>query len=178
MAFYNYGDIAKATGGATKSGLHTVYLAPLSYLASIAVPTGPFTGAGDSVTISSNHTATNNGGFIKALGMVKKKVTATGSTIGELGSRKMQWEVTVPVAGIDAALLELVDGGLNEEWIVLSENGCNEGAYLQFGCECEPAELMVDGDTGTQDGGFKGLTLKFTATGTPFVYEGTVPLYS
>lgn len=179
MGLYNYGNIAKADSA--KPGSCTILVAPLSYFSSIKTPTA-HASAGQSKTISQTHTFEASKGFIKFLGNIKQKNTGKGSTIGEQGSRSMKHEITVPVAGMNAALLEFIEGGLNEEFIVLVGDACAcdvEGAtYLQYGCENVPATLMAESDLGTIEGGFKGNTLKFEAFGVPNVYTGTVTLYS
>lgn len=178
MSFYNYGNISKA--GTVKPGSCEILVAPLSYFSSIAVPTA-HTAAGESKTISDDHAFNVGKHFFKFLGNVKPKNTGKGSTVGEQGSQTMKWEVSVPVGGLSAPLLEFIDGGLNEDFIVLVADGCACGVdtdgYLQLGCEKVPCKLTVDGDLGTIDGGFKGATLKFEAYGVPNVYTGDVSTY-
>ena len=180
--FYNYGNVAKSTGN-NAPGSCEILIAPLSYFDTIATPDSSPTVAGDSVTISDSHTFNaGNYGFIKMLGNVKPKNTGKGSTVGELKSKTMTWEITVPVAGLNAELLEFIEGGLNTDFIILAANGCicsnGNPEYLQFGCEKVPCDLSADGDIGTIDGGFKGATLKFMSYGVPKIYTGSVTLYS
>lgn len=179
MGLYNYGNIAKSTG-LNKPGACKLLIAPLSYLSSIKKPTAS-SSAGDTKTISQTHTFESGKGFIEALGNVRNKNTAKGSAIGELGSRSMKVEITAMVAGLNAPLLELLESGTNEDWIVLLEDGCCEVGnpkYMQFGCEDVPANMTAEIDYGTIEGGFKGATLKFESYGVPNVYTGTVTLYS
>lgn len=176
MAFYNYGNVAKATSN--EPGLMEIWIAPLSYLTTIQKPTGSPSAAGDTQKITTAHVAATPGGFIKALGTVKSKSTGKGSTVGDKGSKTQKWEVEVHVAGNNAPLLEFIASGLNEDFILLAGNNCGTGDYLQFGSECKPAELSVDSETGTQDGGFKGHKLKFTSIGVPYVYTASVPEYA
>lgn len=175
---YNYGNIAKET--TVKPGSCKILIGIKSYFTSIAVPTA-HAAAGESKTISDDHTFTSGKGFIECLGYVRQKGAGKGSTVGELGSKTMKWEISVPVSGLSAPLLEFIEGGLNNDFIILAADGCLCGVdadtYLQFGCENIPAQLSVDGDLGTIEGGFKGATLKFESYGVPNVYTGEIDLY-
>ena len=179
MAFYNYGAIPKAT--TNKPGMCTILVAPISYFSSIKTPTA-HAAAGDSKEISTTHTFATGKGFIKFNGYVRPKGTGKGSTVGDQGSRTMKWEVSAAVAGLNSELLEFIEGGINEDFIVLAKDGCACGIdtsdYLQFGCENDPAQLMADGDIGTVEGGFKGATLKFESYGVPCVYSGSIQYIS
>lgn len=181
MGLYNYGNIAKSTGN-NAPGSCEIYIAPLTYLDSIATADSTPTAAGDSATIVGNHTFNANKGWIKFLGNVKQKNTGKGSTVGEIGSKTMTHEITVPVAGLNAELLEFIESGLNQDYIILVADGCvcdaGTPTYLQFGCEKVPCHFSAETDLGTIDGGFKGATLKFMSYGVPKIYEGTVTLYS
>lgn len=179
MGLYNYGDIAKDTVNNTP-GACKILFAPVSYFSSIKKPTASSV-AGDTKKITQTHTFSASKGFIEALGNVKQKNTGKGSTIGDLGARNMKVEITAMVAGLNAELLELIESGANEPWIVLVSDGCcaqGNPRYLQHGCEDVPANLTAELDYGTIEGGFKGATLKFETYGVPNVYTGTVTLYS
>lgn len=179
MAFYNYDAIPKAD--VNKPGMSKILVAPKSYFASIKVPTA-HAAAGDTKKITTTHTFQSGKGFIAFDGYVRQKGTGKGSTVGDIGSKTQKWEVTAMVAGMNAELLEFVEGGLNEDFIVLASDGCACGedavTYLQFGCESNPATLAADGDLGTIEGGFKGNTLKFESFGVPNVYTGGISLIS
>lgn len=179
MPFYNYDAIPKAT--TNKPGMCKILVAPKSYFSSIKVPTAHTT-AGESKEITSTHTFESGKGFIAFDGYVRQKGTGKGSTVGDIGSRTQKWEVTAMVAGMNSELLEFIEGGINEDFIVLASDGCMCGIdtseYLQFGCENIPATLSADGDLGTIEGGFKGNTLKFESFGVPNVYSGSVTLMS
>jgi hypothetical protein len=153
-----------------------IWIAPLKYLAVIQKPSASSV-AGDTKIISAAHTVATDpqGGFIKCFGTIKDKSNAKGSTVGDRGSKVQKWELEVHVAGNNAPMLELIDGGLNEDFIILAGNSCGTGDYLQFGTECKPAELIVDSETGNQSSGFKGHKLKFTSIGTPCIYTAAVP---
>jgi hypothetical protein len=179
--FYNYGNVAKSTTG-NAPGSCKILIGPLSYFASIATPDAPGA-AGDTATISGTHTFDSGDfGWIQLEGNVKVKNTGTGTTVGELGSRTMTQEVTMQVAGLNAELLEFIEGGLNEEYIILVADGCacanGTPEYLQYGCESLPVNLTAEIGLGTIDGGFKGATLKFMSYGVPKVYTGGITLYS
>lgn len=179
MPFYNYDAIPKAD--VNKPGMCKILVAPKSYFASIKVPTAHTT-AGQSKKITTTHTFQSGKGFIAFDGYVRQKGTAKGSTVGDIGSKTQKWEVTIMVAGMNAELLEFTEGGLNEDFIIEAADGCQcaiDGQeYLQFGCENNPATLSADGDLGTIEGGFKGMTLKFESFGVPNVYSGSVTLMS
>lgn len=178
MGFYNYGNIAKDTS--VKPGSCKLLIGPKSYFSAIAAPS-THAAAGDSKTISGDHTFTVGKGFIECLGTVKQKSTGKGSTVGEMGSKTMKMEITAMVGGTSAALLEFIEGGLNNDFIILAADGCLCGVdadqYLQFGCENLPAQLSAEIDLGTVEGGFKGVTLKFESYGVPNVYTGDITLY-
>jgi hypothetical protein len=158
-----------------------ILVAPKSYFASIKAPTAHST-AGQSKEITTTHTFNSGKGFIAFDGYVRQKGTGKGSTVGDVGSKTMKYEISAPVAGMNSELLEFIEGGLNEDFIVLAADGCQCGIdgqeYLQFGCENNPAILSADSDLGTIEGGFKGNTLKFEAFGVPNVYSGSVVLMS
>ena len=137
-------------------------VAPISDIATISVPTAPFTNPGDSVTVTTAHTFKTGKKFAKFL-LSPEKQSLDGKSVGDKGSQISAFEYKLFVPGLYAVALEAFAAIRNTPLIVLvPDANCEEGVYYQLGCDCSYAYAAGEITTGTTASGAKGHMLSIT----------------
>lgn len=173
---YAYGSPPKAT--MVKPGLGKIYAAPKSYfLALQAAPTAGST-LGENYEIITDHTFQVGKGLIE-LPAIFKEGSLKAATGGASGSKMTSWTIEVPLPGLSKQYLELMDLGINEEWIILAQLGeCGSAQYIQIGNACNPAELTAEYDSSTKESkGANRAKLTFVADSIAIMYSGAITIY-
>lgn len=148
-------------------------IAPVSFFepnTGIKSPVGPFSSAGESVTIKTPHVFLAGKGFIYfALAPQKNSLSAPIS--GDLGFYKQNQEATIFIPGSNPIIHEIYQSLVNKPLIALVKDSklCSDNEYLQLGTSCEPAFLGGSFDTGTTKDGVKGFNVKINYDG-PIMY--------
>jgi hypothetical protein len=173
---YAYGAPAKATNVAP--GLGKIYAAPKAYFDVLQAPPTNGTVLGENYIIDTAHTFESGKGFIE-LPAIFKEGNLKGATGGVTGSKSTDWTIEVPLPGLSAEYLELIDTGINEEWVILAQFAeCQAGEYIQIGCGCDYAEMTAEYDSSTKEAkGANRTKLMFKASCIPSIYTSTVTLY-
>lgn len=173
---YAYGSPAKAT--AVKPGLGKIYAAPKSYFDVLQSPPTNGTALGDNYTIATAHTFQTGKGFLELPAIISEG-SLKGATGGTKGSRTTEWTVESPMPGLSAEYLDLIDNGINEEWILLLQTAeCKSGEYIQIGCGCDYADMTVEYDSSTKESkGANRTKLMFKAECIPAFYTSTVTVH-
>ncbi len=106
---------------------------------------------------------------------VKKDTTeAPADSIGDQGSSSLLWKPKIFIVGDGPQILEMVTNWLNEQMIIFYQDQCSPANYIQFGCDCEYAEVPKGTfASGTTRSGSKGYELNFE-TKCKYFYEGTI----
>jgi hypothetical protein len=117
---------------------------------------------GEAYTIADAHVWAAQKGAM-SIYVKRDTIEAPGESQGEKGSLRMLWTPKIFVIGDGPVTLELVNNFLNEELILFVQDECQDAKFIQFGCDCMPAEV--------QKGSFTSGTLKSGAKGYELVLE-------
>lgn len=152
------------------------FIAPLSWFAEIQEPVAstPTQLVGDKFTIATSHTFLEDKGAI-AVYCAPKSVEGAGEIVGEQLAKRFRWTPKIIIPGDSAALLELIDGVLNEPVLLFLKGAeCGTTGYIQFGCDCDPAVFDAGSfASGTSAEGRKQYELTMEAF-CKFFYNGTI----
>lgn len=114
---------------------------------------------GDLYKITSPHTWAA-GKEAMSIYVRKDSLEAPGESQGEKGSLRVLWTPKIFIVGDGPVTLELVNNLLNQELILFVQDECQDAKFIQFGCDCMPAEVQKGSFTsGTLKGGAKGYEL-------------------
>lgn len=114
--------------------------------------------AGDRKIIDDSHILLAGKGAIAVL-CAPKTIEAPAELTGPQLGKSFQWKPKIYIPGDSAVLLDMVDGIINDDFLLFIEDAenCANGAdgKIQFGCECDPAVVsegsfssgVVGGDT-------------------------------
>jgi hypothetical protein len=145
----------------------------------IKCPAAPFTDPGDEVKIKQNHAFKDGKAFAKYI-LAPETNQLQGTTVGDLGFRKMDQTATIVIPGSYAELHEAAKNLLNVPLIVLlKDSNCPANMYYQLGCDCVYAWASNEFGTGTTRDGRKGYTITINyLQGYIQLYAGTVSVLS
>lgn len=147
-----------------KPGFTKVWVAPRDFFATLEEPVG--SGApGVTMEIATEHTfAALKGWLPLAVKIGGAKLTGTGE--GEIGSRREKWTLEAKVSGLTSKQLEMFVNMLNEDMIVVMQDAqCPDAGVWQLGCDCDPATMNWNFDSGVSRGtNPKEHTVTFEAT--------------
>lgn len=138
----------------------------------IKCPAAPFTDPGDRVKIKQNHVFKDGKAFAKFL-LAPESNQLEGTSIGDLGYKKLDQKATILVPGSYAELHEAAKEILNVPLIVLlKDSNCPANMYYQLGCDCVYAWASNSFGTGTTADGKKGYTIEISYK------QGYIQLYT
>lgn len=175
-AFYkNYGsgDYQNTKPGYSRRA----WLLPLSWIQTIAQNVGN-AAAGDRFTIDDSHIPLVNKGAVAVM-CSPKSIEAPADMIGPQLGKDFQYHPKIFIPGDTAALLDMVNGVLNDDVLLFIEDieNCKTGGtqYIQFGSKCDPCIVSAGTFASGQVGGdtLKGYELTFETTAKYF-YNGVV----
>lgn len=174
----NYTHIAKKTTN-VEPGLTDFLIGIKSQFSSLKKPVAPFTSPGDSQKITDTHEFTEPYGFYRAY-QIKDRHEGKGDSAGTFGSKTLVNEFKVFMPGLDAEMFEFAKAIQNEEVITLHrDSDCDNEQWIQLGNDCRGARVEANYTTGTfEPTGEKGLFLTIKWTGIPYVYSGTVTIFT
>lgn len=144
------------------------------YELGIAEPEAPFTEAGASKIITSDHDWLDTKGAIK-LYLDKDGTDLSGGGEGESGFQGKKYVAKGFVVGDDAATLEMVENLIADAHIAfINDPVCTKNRIMQLGCACDPATATYKFMSGNKkSGGKKGYEITFEA-GCLFEYQGAM----
>lgn len=177
---FNYRSITAAViAAADKKPGHSdvVLFSPTSAFTTIAMPTSPATGMGDTKRITDNHTFPTNGGW-KTIQCKAKSIDGTADAAGEAGGQVITYKYKLIVKGDSAEINEFIGYISNEDIIALfNDPVCGQNNYVQLGSACTPANIsgltFRSGSKGA--GGFKEYEFVVESSD-KFFYEGDVTM--
>jgi hypothetical protein len=149
-------------------------LAPVRDFATdgIKCPTAPFTEPGDEVKIKQDHVFKDGKGFAEYL-LAPESNQLQASTIGDIGFKKLDQQLTILIPGSYAELHEAAKNILNVPLIVLAkDSNCPANMHYQLGCDCVYAWASNEFGTGTTRDGKKGYTITIN------YLQGYIQLYT
>ncbi len=111
---------------------------------------------GEAYTIGTSHVWTDGKEAVSIL-VDKDTLEVTGESAGAKGSQRLTYAPKIFIKGDGPKVLEMVNNWLNEEMIIFVQDQCNPAKYIQFGCDCSPAEISK---AGFQSGTLKGSNAK------------------
>lgn len=115
---------------------------------------------GDSKIITASH-VWNTGKKPMAIYIDNKSLEAPAELIGDSGSRKFKWTLKFFMKGDGPVAQDLAESFLNEDIIAFASDECPEKETLQFGCDCNPGEVVKGSFTsGTLVSGAKGYSFE------------------
>lgn len=130
---------------------------------SLKKPTAAGLVLGDATEIATAHTFTSPKGFL-SWACKTNTVTLKGSTVGDDGSKEVEWSGTFTILGDSSSTQEQVQRLLNDDLIVmLKEAAClTNDSYVQLGDECVSPAFGVEFDGKTTKEGKKEYTITVT----------------
>lgn len=136
-----YKSMVSADAPLKEPGYNKAYISLLSDFTTLNEPTpGQTPAVGDAYKIDTAHTWAVGKGPIEVL-VDNRTLEVTGQTTGAIGSLRMNYAPKIFIKGDGPAILEMVNNFLNEELVLFVQDGCGHAQFLQFGCDCSPAEI-------------------------------------
>jgi len=141
----------------------------------VAKPTLNLDKLGGKYTITTSHTFPANKGFIN-WACKKHSVTTKAASVGEDGSKSLQWTAEFILLGDSASTVEQMTDMLNDDLIFLvKDQDClNTTDYVQIGDECLTPDCTVEFDGKTTKDGLKEYKVTASVKAKKFFYQGTV----
>lgn len=141
---------------------------------SLKKPTAAGIVLGDATEINTAHTFTLPKGFVSWASKTNS-VTLKGSTVGDDGSKEIEWAATFVILGDSASTQEQVQRQLNDDLVILlKEAAClTNDSYVQLGDECVSPTVTAEFDGKTTKEGKKEYTITVTCK-KKFFYNAAV----
>jgi hypothetical protein len=173
-AYKNLRTYANAGSGIAEYAL----LAPKSWfdVGGLKYPVGPFgVTPGDEITITEPHVFLAGKGFIYFT-LAPQKNQMDGSTVGDFGFNKQNYQVKLFVPGSTAQLHETMKNLMNTPLVgIFKDANCDANLYYQLGSDCVSGYLTADFSTGTTKDGVKGYNATFNYEGGLLIYGAGEP---
>lgn len=170
-----YKSMVSADAPLKEAGYQKAYLSLLSDFTTLNEPAKDGTPAiGEAYTIGTSHTWAAGKGPIEVL-VDNKTLEVTGDTTGASGSLRLAYAPKIFIKGDGPVVLEIINNILNEELVLFVQDGCGTAQFVQFGCDCSPAEVAKGTfQSGTLKGSnAKGYELTLDAL-CKYFYNGTI----
>lgn len=156
-----------------ESGYQKAYINLLDDFTTLSEP-DTNTATGDCKIINDAHVWAAGKGPM-ALYTTQKSIEAPAETTGDPGGLKFKWTVKCFMTGDGPVAQDLAESFLNEQLIVFAQDQCQDGELIQFGCDCQPAEVVKGSFvSGTLPSGTKGWSFDIESYCRYFYRGGTL----
>lgn len=175
-----YTHVTKPSGTNAPGVSKELYVAPISWFATIQSPSNAGTVIGDTITTSTAHTFTVVSplkGFVRFY-TTHKTAKANLKMVGELDSQGVQGMYEAWSPGVNIQLLEMMSQA-DEFMIMIPDGDCSVTRYIQMGDRCNPAYMKDwEWDSGQAGGqGKRGMKIMFDAYNVkPLIHTGTLQI--
>ena len=157
---------------------NTAYIAMVKDFTTLAVPAPAATGAAR-FEIADDHVFTSTKGFMECI-LLKNENDFMSEMKGDPGASWQDHTINIAIPGDGPLVQSMIHDLQNEDLIILvKDTNCPDPKFIQFGCECDNAQINAVKLESGKRGGDKDkqtvITLKATCR---FDYLGTLTLQS